>query len=154
MFLTMVKEKIDIFKAYFQARIRRYFPCVRAAVLLIVVPASCIVPVYFLTVVKEIVVDKRFSPGIYYEKRFAAVRQDLPAHASVNFISDQQQVENGDFLYVRYALIPARLVKGLKPAHDLLVVQYLNTPGIPSFNGYRLSKDYGNGVMLFRRSAE
>jgi hypothetical protein len=45
---------------------------VRGAVLLIVVPAFFIVPVYFLTVVKEIVVDKRFSPGIYYEERFAA----------------------------------------------------------------------------------
>ncbi len=150
----MVKEKIEIFNAYCQARISRCFPSVRGAVLLIVVPAIIIVPVYFLTVVKEIIVDKRFSPGITYEKRFAAVRQDLPAHASVNFVSDQQQIENGDFLYVRYALIPARLVKGLKPAHDLLVVQYLNTPGIPRFKGYKLSKDYGNGVMLFRRSAK
>ena len=150
----MFKKKVEIFQAYCQARIRRYFPSVRGAVLLIAVPALFIVPIYFLTVVKEIIVDKRFSPGIYYEKRFAAVRQDLPAHAPVNFVSDQQQVENGDFLYARYALIPARLVKGLKPSHDLLVVQYLNTPGIPSFNGYRLSKDYGNGVMLFRRSAE
>ena len=150
----MIKEKIETFKAYCQARISRYFPSVRGAVLLIVVPAFLIVPVYFLTVVKEIIVDKRFSPGIFYEKRFAAVRQDLPAHASVNFVSDQQQIENGDFLYVRYALVPARMVKGLKPAHELLVVQYLNTPGIPRFNGYQLSKDYGNGIMLFRRSAE
>ena len=150
----MVKEKLETFKAYCQARISRYFPSVRGAVLLIVVPAFFIVPVYFLSVVKEIIVDKRFSPGIYYEQRFAAVRQDLPAHASVNFVSDQQQVENGDFLYVRYALVPARMVKGLKPAHELLVVQYLNTPGIPIFNGYQLSKDYGNGIMLFKRSAK
>jgi len=150
----MVKEKLEPFKAYCQARISRYFPSVRGAVLLIVVPAFLIVPVYFLTVVKEIIVDKRFSPGIYYEKRFAAVRQDLPAHAAVNFVSDQQQIENGDFLYVRYALVPARMVKGLKPAHELLVVQYLTTPGIPRFNGYQLSKNYGNGIMLFRRSAE
>ncbi len=149
----MVKEKIEIFKAYCKARTNRYFPSVRGAVLLIVVPAFFIVPVYFLTVVKEIVVDKRFSPGIYYEERFAAVRQDLPAHASVNFVSDQH-TENGDFLYVRYALVPARMVRGLKPAHDLLVVQYLNTPGIPGFKDYQLLKNYGNGVMLFRRSAK
>jgi len=104
-------------------------------------------------VVKEIIVDKRFGPGIYYEERFAAVRQDLPVHAPVNFVSDQH-TENGDFLYVRYALVPARLVRGLKPSHDLLVVQYLNTPGTPSFKGYQLLKNYGNGVMLFGRSAE
>ncbi len=149
----MVKEKIEIFKAYYKARKNRYFPSVRGAVLLIVVPAFFIVPVYFLTVIKEIIIDKRFGPGIYYEERFAAVRQDLPAHASVNFVSDQH-TENGDFLYVRYALVPARMVRGLKPTHDLLVVQYLNTPGIPSFKGYKLLKNYGNGVMLFRRSAK
>jgi len=150
----MVKAKIEIFKSYCKARLNRYCPSVRGAVLLIVIPAFFIVPVYFLTVVKEIIVDKRFSPGAYYEKRFAAVRPDLPAHAEVNFVSDQQHTENGDFLYVRYALVPARLVKGLKPAHDLLVVQYLNTPGVPSFKGYQLSKNYGNGVMLFKRSAQ
>jgi len=149
----MVKAKIEIFKSYCKARLNRYCPSVRAAVLLIVVPAFFIVPIYFLTVVKEIIVDKRFSPGIYYEERFAAVRQDLPAHASVNFVSDQQQIENGDFLYVRYALVPARMVKGRNPEHELLVVQYLNTPGIPSFKGYQMLKDYGNGVMLFKRSA-
>ncbi|CAB1056214.1 hypothetical protein D1BOALGB6SA_950 [Olavius sp. associated proteobacterium Delta 1] len=149
----MLKEKIEIFKAYCKARINRYFPSVRGAVLLIVVPAFFIVPVYFLTVVKEIIVDKRFSPGAYYEERFAAVRPDLPAHASVNFVSDQHR-ENGDFLYVRYALVPARLVRDLNPKHDLLVVQYLDTPGIPSFKGYQLLKNYGNGVMLFRRIAK
>ena len=149
----MNHEIIDNFKSYCKSRIQRHFPSVRGAVLLIVIPALFIVPIYFLTVVKEIIVDKRFSPGVLYEERFAAVRPDLPAHASVNFVSDQQHTENGDFLYVRYALVPARMVKGLKPEHDLLVVQYLNTPGIPSFKGYQLLKNYGNGVMLFKRSA-
>ena len=149
----MVKEKIEIFKAYFKARINRYFPSVRGAVLLIVVPAFLITTVYSLTVIKETIIDKRFGPGIYYEERFAAVRQDLPAHAPFNFVSDQP-TDGVDFFYVRYALIPARLVEGLKPSHDLLVVQYLNTPGIPSFKGYKLLKNYGNGVMLFKRSAE
>ena len=148
----MAKDRSKSFKSYCETKINRYFPSVRKAVLLIVIPAIFIVPIYFLTIVKEIVVDKRFGTGIYYEKRFAPVRQDLPAHESVNFVSDQQEIENGDFLYVRYALVPARLVRGLEPKQDLLVVQYLNTPGIPSFDGYQLSKDYGNGVMLFKRS--
>ena len=148
----MANEKIQIFYAYCKTTINRCLPSVRGAVLLIAIPALFIVPAYFLTVVKEIVIDKSFGIGIDYEKRFAPVGKDLPAYASVNFVSDQQEIENGDFLYVRYALVPARLVRGLAPKHDLLVVQYLNTPGIPSFNGYQLSKDYGNGVMLFKRS--
>jgi hypothetical protein len=45
------------------------------------------------------------------------------------------------------------LVWGLEPPHDLLVVQNLNKPGIPNFKGYKLLKNYGNGVLLFKRSA-
>jgi hypothetical protein len=149
----MVKEKIEIFKSYYRTRINRYFPSVRGAVLLIVIPASFIVTLYFLTVIKEIIIDKRFGPGIFYEERFAAVRQDLPAHAPFNFVSDHH-VPHLAFFYVRYALIPARLVRGLKPSYDLLVVLYLNTPGIPNFKGYKLLKNYGNGIMLFERSAK
>jgi hypothetical protein len=149
----MVKEKIELVKSYYRTRINRYFPSVRGAVLLIVIPASFIVTLYFLTVIKEIIIDKRFGPGIFYEERFAAVRQDLPAHAPFNFVSDHH-VPHLAFFYVRYALIPARLVRGLKPSYDLLVVLYLNTPGIPNFKGYKLLKNYGAGVMLFKRSAK
>jgi len=147
----MVKEKIEIFKSYFKARINRYFPSVRGAVLLIVVPAIFIIPIYFMTVIKEIIIDKRVDIGGSYEERFAPVRQDLPAHAPFNYVSDYNH--HIDFFYARYALIPGRMVQGLKPSHDLLVVQYLNTPGIPSIKGYKLLKNYGNGVMLFERSA-
>jgi len=62
----------------------------------------------------------------------------------------EQIIENGHFLQARDVLVPLRMVRGLKPAHDLLAVQYLNTAGISSFNGYRLSKDDGNGVMSFK----
>jgi hypothetical protein len=151
--LYMVKEKIEIFKVYYKARINRYFPSVRGAVLLIVVPAFFIVTFYFMTVVKEIIIDKKFGLGAYYEERLAAVRQDLPAHAPFNYVSDHHD-QSVDFLYTRYALVPGRLVRGLNPSHNLLVVQYLNTPGIPSFKGYKLLKNYGNGVMLFKRSAK
>ena len=147
---SMVKEKIEIFKSYYKNRINRYFPSVRGAVLLIVVPAFFIVPFYFLKIAKEIVIDKTRDIGYYYEERFAAVSQDLPAHAPFNYVSDISS--SSDFLFARYNLVPARLVRGLKPSHDLLVVHYLNTKRIPSFKGYKLFKNYGNGVMLFKRS--
>ena len=146
----MVKEKIEVIKSFYQARTNRYFPSVRGAVLLIVVPAFLIVTVYFLTVVKEIVIDKRFDPGVDYEERFAAVKQDLPVHATVNLVSDHQD-ESIDYLYVRYALIPTRMVWGPKPEQDLLIVQNIDTTGVPSFKGYKLLKNYGNGVMLFKK---
>ena len=153
----MVKEKIEILKSYFETRILRYFPSVRGAVLLIIIPAVFIVPIYFLEVVKEIVIDKRFGVGPTYEERFAAVRNDLPANKPFNYISDQRFLpddDGTDWFYARYATIPARLVEGLEPPHDLLVVSYLDTPGIPRFKGYKLLKNYNNGVLLFKRSIE
>ena len=151
----MVKEKIEIFKSYYKNRINRYFPSVRGAVLLIVVPAFFIVPVVFLKIAKEIVIDKKRDIGVYYEERFAAVSQDLPAHAPFNYVSDFNDSDNSkDFFFARYALVPARMVRGLKPSHDLLVVHYLNTKGIPSFKGYKLFKNYGNGIMLFQRNVK
>ncbi len=148
----MVKEKIEKIKSLCRTRINRYCPSVRGAVLLIVIPAIFIVPIYFLTIAKETIIDKRRGRGPVYENRFAAVRDDLTANAPFNYISDH--VDHKDWFYARYAVIPARLVRGLEPPHDLLVVEYLNTPGIPSFNGYKLLKNYGNGIMLYQRSAE
>lgn len=148
----MIKEKFAALKSSFKDRLNRYFPSVRGAVLLIVIPAFFIVSFYFLTVVKEIIIDKKRGLTVYYEERFAAVKRDLPAHAPVNYVSDQTDTQ--DFVYVRYVLVPARMVKGLNPAHDLLVVQYSDTPGIPAFKGYVLQKNYGNGVMLFKRGGK
>jgi hypothetical protein len=149
----MDKERIKTLISCFKTLLLRYFPSVRWAVLLIVIPAVFIVPIYSLTVVKEIVIDKRSDPGIAYEERFATVRNDLPANKPFNYISDVKD-SGQDWFYVRYALIPARLVEGLEPPHDLLVVEYLNTPGIPRFKGYKLLKNYDNGVMLYKRRAD
>jgi hypothetical protein len=148
----MVKEKIEIFKSYYKARLKRYFPSVRGAVLLIVIPAIFIVPFYFLTVFKETIIEKRTGRGPTYEKRFSAVRDDLPANFQFNYISDHHH-HGLDWFYARYAVIPARLVQGLEPTHDLLVVEYLNTPGVPRFKGYKLLKNYGNGILLYKRIA-
>jgi hypothetical protein len=141
--------RFDRFNSYCINLKNRFFPSIRGAVLLIVIPAVVIVPVYFLTVVKEVTVDRRRDAGAAYEERFAEVSQDLPPHAPFNYVSDYN--DHTDFFFARYALIPGRMVWGRKPAHDLLVVQYLTTPGIPQFKGYQLVKNYGNGVMLFRR---
>jgi hypothetical protein len=144
--------KFEFLKSYCRDLKSRFFPSVRGAALLIVIPALVIVPIYFFTVVKEIVIDKRRDAGAGYEKRFADVSRDLPPHAPFNYVSDDN--DHTDFFFARYALIPGRMVRGRKPAQDLLVVQYLTTPGVPRFKGYKLVKNYGNGVMLFARSVE
>jgi len=89
---------------------------------------------------------------IDYEKRFAALKQDLPRHAFVNFVSNQDS--SRDFFAARYVLIPARLLRGLEPQHNYIVVQLSDLTKLPNFKGYILKKDYGNGVMLFSRGVD
>ncbi len=129
-----------------------YFSSVRGGVWLIVLPAIFIIIFYFFSSFTEIVIKKERSRMIDYEKRFAALKKDLPRHAFVNFVSNQGS--SGDFFAVRYVLIPARLLRGLEPQHNYLVVQFSDPTKLPNFKGYTLKKDYGNGVMLFSRSVD
>lgn len=89
---------------------------------------------------------------IDYEKRFAALRKDLPAHAFVSFASDQDSAR--EYLAARYALIPARLIRGIDLQHNYLAVLVSDPSTLPEFTGYALKKDYGHGVMLFSRSVD
>ena len=49
-------------------------------------------------------------------------------------------------------MIPVRIVEGRRPERELLVYQTADTAKVVEFKGYRLIKDYGNGVMLFKRT--
>lgn len=89
---------------------------------------------------------------IDYEKRFAALKKDLPGHAFVNFVSNQDPIR--DYFAARYVLIPARLLRGLEPQQNYLVAQFSDQTKPPDFKGYTLKKDYGNGVMLYSRSVD
>lgn len=142
----MLKEKI---KPYLEIRINKYFPAARWPVLLIVIPALLIGTYTLLQILSEVVIEKRRSQMAAYEKRFASIQKDLPAYATVNYVTDQEY--SPDFIRVRYALIPARIVRGQSPMQKYLVVHYLNSTNIPQFNGYALKKNYQNGVMLFIR---
>ncbi len=144
----MLKEKI---KSYLEIRINKYFPAVRWQVLLIVIPALLIGTYSLLHILSEVAIEKRRSQTAAYEKRFASIQKDLPAYAYVNYVTDQQEYPP-DFILVRYALIPARIVHGLSPGQEYLVVHYLDSTNIPQFDGYTLKKNYKNGVMLFQRS--
>jgi len=52
----------------------------------------------------------------------------------------EQIIENGHFLQARDVLVPLRMVRGLKPAHDLLAVQYLNTAGFKYSRNFQLQR--------------
>jgi hypothetical protein len=143
----MLKEKL---KSCLEIKINKYFPAVRWPVLLIVIPALLIATYTFLNIFSEVAIQKKRSRTAAYAKRFAPVQKDLPAYAQVNYVTDQEY--DADFILVRYALIPARLVQGIAPRHEYIVAHYLDSTNIPQFEGYTLKKNYQNGVMLFQRS--
>jgi hypothetical protein len=145
----MFMKKFKILKSYADAQLSNYFPAVRGAVLLIVIPAIFIVPIYFVSILAEIVTGKTHRPVLEYEKRLAAIKKDLPVNAVVNYVSNSKAPD--DLIDAEYVLVPVRLVEGLSPMHDFLVFQNFETTDMPDFNGYTLKKDYGNGVMLFKR---
>jgi hypothetical protein len=146
----MFRKKIEKLKAFANAQLSKYFPSVRWAVLLIVVPAFFIVIVYFFTIVIENIQAKFYLSVVESEKRLAPIKKDLPANAVVNYVSNRREPD--DVINAEYVLIPVRIVEGLKPKRDLLVYHTFDTADIPKFKGYTLKKNYGNGVILFRRS--
>ena len=147
---NMFGEKLKKLKSYADAQVSNYFPAVRGAVLLIVIPAIFIVPIYFFSILTEIVTGKTHRPVREYEIRLAAIKNDLPVNAVVNYVSNSNAPD--DLIDAEYVLVPVRLVKGLTPMHDFLVFQNFDTVAMPEFEGYTLKKDYGNGVMLFKRN--
>ncbi len=142
--------RIEKIKSFLEIRINKYFPAARWPVIIIVIPALLIGTYTLLHIFSEVAIQKKRSRSAAYVKRFAPVQKDLPAYAHVSYVSDQEY--SGDFILVRYALIPARIVKGLANGHEYLVVHYLNSANIPQFDGYNLKKNYQNGVLLFQRS--
>jgi hypothetical protein len=148
----MVREKLNKLKSYADARLSNYFPSVRGAVLLIVIPAFFIVIIYFFNILSEIVTGKTHRPVLEYETRLAAVKKDLSVNAVVNYVSNSKAPD--DLINAEYVLVPVRIVKGLKPMHDLLIFQNFDSAELPEFEDYTLKTNYGNGVMLFKRVSD
>ena len=144
---------LKIIAPHLQKSFGSYFRTVRPMVLLIIVPACFIVPVYFYNIAAEIFIRKYHQPAIDYALRFAPLRKDLPRFAVFNYVTDQSAIED-DFVQMRYTMVPARPIDGLQPGQDYLVAQYLDTHAVPRFKGYVLQRNYGNGVMLYKRVSQ
>lgn len=147
----MFRKNLKNLKIFADAQLSRFFPGVRGAVLLIVIPAFFIVTVYFFNILTEIVHgNKAFDSVLECEKRLASIKKDLPVTAVVNYVSNRKEPD--DLINAEYVLIPVRIIEGLQPKRDLLIYQTLDTAEIPKFKGYALKKEYGNGVILFKRN--
>jgi hypothetical protein len=94
-----------------------------------------------------------------YLKRFEALRKALPTHATVGYETDsadllQDRAEVKRFYLAQYALAPVIVAADVD--HDLVIGNYRD----PSSNcricrstNFVLLSDFGDGLMLFRKSA-
>ena len=92
-----------------------------------------------------------------YENRFVNLRQLLPPRGVTGYISDDENEDDQEFIDSRiylaqYSLSPVILVRSLD--YSLIVGNFLDHT--PDFEIYRKQglipiKDFGNGIVLFRR---
>ena len=135
---------------FFNTLLNKFFPDAKGIVLLIILPACFVVFIYFVSNITETLDDEDNDKVVEYEKQFAPLKEDLPERAIVNYVSDQNY-QIGDFFIAAYVLVPVRIIKGLKPHQNYLIVNYLNKENLPKFKGYTLKRKYESGIMLFER---
>jgi glycosyltransferase involved in cell wall biosynthesis len=100
-----------------------------------------------------------------YETRFRELRRALPPYARVGYVTDRTPEDSGGgddaprlafkrYLLTQYALLPTLVLPGIHGA--LAVGNFHSTTGFDTTatSGLTLIRDFGNGVMLFRASAE
>lgn len=98
------------------------------------------------------------------ERHFAALRPLLPAHGLIGYLSDPEPIgatprdsnaaalhQFKQYLLAQYALAPALLVRGIEPEFVVGNFDPGTTPTAPA--GLMLVRDFGDGLVLFRRSA-
>jgi hypothetical protein len=86
------------------------------------------------------------------ERRLAAVKHDLPADGMVGFVSDLK--DPGVLLATQYALVPNMIVE--RPPSGFVVANLSRPMDYAEFGrarGLTLIRDYGYGVVLYRRTA-
>jgi len=97
------------------------------------------------------------------DRRFARLRAELPAEGEVGYLGDPEVagatprdpnaaalLHFRRYLLAQYALAPVVVVESTAP--DLLVGNFDSTPR-PEPPDFRLVRDFGGGLLLYRRAA-
>ena len=93
---------------------------------------------------------------VRYESRFAAIRQEIPKEEVIGYLTDADTnltSTSAEYYLAQLALIPTVVAEDSQ--HNLVIAN-VHTAQPPAFyqqHGLELVKDYGNGVMLLRRTA-
>lgn len=113
----------------------------------------------FAKSVVDFVRTSRPSAIDQYLARFSEIRAALPARGVVGYIAEprgKEMLHGGDyyrkFHLAQYALAPLIMVDS--PDRDLVIGNFSIGTRAPQLPGMTLARDYGNGVMLFRRGGQ
>lgn len=94
-----------------------------------------------------------------YLTRFVEIRGALPARGVVGYVADsrgKEMLHGGDyyrrFHLAQYALAPLIMVDSVD--RELVIGNFSTGTRPPPLPGMTLVRDYGNGVMLFRRGGQ
>jgi hypothetical protein len=98
-----------------------------------------------------------------YERRFAELRTMLPARGVVGYLGHPEPagatpreanaaalLHFRRYLLAQYSLAPVLLIESTEP--ELVVGNFDSAAAYPTPAGLRVVRDFGDGVVLFRRS--
>lgn len=98
-----------------------------------------------------------------YEHRFAVLRKALPSHGVVGYLGHPEPTGINPreanaaallhfrrYLLAQYTLAPLLLIESTEP--EFVVGNFDSGVAIPERTGLRLVRDYGDGLVLLRRS--
>ncbi len=88
------------------------------------------------------------------ERRLDGLKEYLPSRGEVGYLTDCEPGGElfGRFIVTQYVIAPAILVEGAGP--DLVIGDFKGRVDVAALcraNGLELVRDFGGGVMLFRR---
>lgn len=92
-----------------------------------------------------------------YQRRLEALRPVLPARGVVGYLGDPEPTGPGAlqhfrrYLLAQYSLAPLLLIESTEP--ELVVGNFDPGPTPAPPAGFQLVRDFGDGLVLFRRSA-
>lgn len=131
----------------------------RAAVALIIVFALVSDAQSLVKALVDYVETRRPTAIEVYLTRFVEIRTALPARGVVGYLAEPKGKEilhGGDyyrkFHLAQYALAPVIIVDS--PDRPLVIGNFASGTPPPAAPGLSLVRDYGNGVMLFKRRGE
>ena len=146
----MFNGQVEMLKLYLDKVLDRFFPGIKGVGLIIILPTCFVVIFYFFGNLNEIFTTLDDDMVVKLENKYASLKKDLPIRAVVNYVTDHGD-HRAIFSIVDYIFVPIRIIRGLKPQQNYLIVDYLNKTQTPKFKGYALKRRYSNGIMLFEK---